>query len=65
MARKPQTDHRPSSSKGVRTGFQKMQMSHQRTRKEISASIWSRLNARKPANRVISRALTAGSRSIA
>jgi len=35
MARKPQTDHRPSSSKDVRTGFQKMQMSHQRTRKEI------------------------------
>ena len=33
--RKPQTEHRSSSSKEVRTGFQKMQMGHKRTRMEI------------------------------
>jgi hypothetical protein len=33
--RKPQTNYGPTSSKGGRTGFAKMQMGHQRTRKEI------------------------------
>ena len=33
--RKPQTNYGPTSSKAGRTGFEKMQMSHQRTRKEI------------------------------
>jgi hypothetical protein len=33
--RKPQTNFGPTSSKVGRTGIQKMQMGHQRTRKEI------------------------------
>jgi hypothetical protein len=33
--RKAQTIYRPTSSKVDRTGFEKMQMGHQRTRKEI------------------------------
>jgi hypothetical protein len=33
--RKPQTNYGRTSSKAGRTGFEKMQMSHQRTRKEI------------------------------
>jgi hypothetical protein len=32
---KPQTNYGPKSSKVGRTGFEKMQMGHQRTRKEI------------------------------
>ena len=58
--RKPQTNYGPTSSKAGRTGFEKMQMSHQRTRKEIERIRLERLNARKPANRAISRALIAG-----
>ena len=35
MARKPQMAHAPRSSKASHTGFQKMQMSNERTRKDI------------------------------
>lgn len=35
MARRPQAAHSPKSSKASRTGFAKMQMSHERLRKDI------------------------------
>jgi hypothetical protein len=35
MVRKPQLAHQPKSSKESRTGFEKMQLSHQRMRKDI------------------------------
>jgi hypothetical protein len=35
MVRKPQTDHRPKPAKETATGFQKMQMSNERARKDI------------------------------
>ena len=35
MVRKPQTAQRTKSSKESRTGFAKMQMSHERLRKDI------------------------------
>jgi hypothetical protein len=35
MVYKPQMGSKPTSSKEHRTGFQKMQMSHERTRKDI------------------------------
>jgi hypothetical protein len=36
MARKPQTTNAPRSGKVPRTGFEKMQMSHARMRKDIA-----------------------------
>ena len=35
MVRKPQLAHQPKSSKESRIGFEKMQLSHQRMRKDI------------------------------
>jgi hypothetical protein len=42
MVRKPLTAHRPKSSKESRTGFAKMQMSNERTRKDIKRIIAER-----------------------
>jgi hypothetical protein len=35
MPRKPNAEYRSSSSKNILTGFDKMQLSHRRTRNEI------------------------------
>jgi len=35
MARKPMTDRQHKSPKAVRSGFEKMQMNHRRTRAQI------------------------------